>query len=44
MTKEEALKIIEQALNVATLKGAYTIDDINTILNALRVLKEGIVA
>lgn len=40
MKKEEALQIIKQALNVAALKGAFTIDDMNAILNALKILDE----
>lgn len=39
MTKEEAIKVIEQALNVATLKGTFTLTDIEIILKALQSLK-----
>ncbi len=40
MTKEQAISIIEQALNGATLKGVYNIKDVEQILNALQVIKE----
>jgi ferric-dicitrate binding protein FerR (iron transport regulator) len=39
MTKEQAIQIIEQALNAATLKGVYNLNDVATILNALSFLK-----
>lgn len=39
MTKEQALQIIEQALNAATLKGVYSLKDVETILQALNELK-----
>ena len=39
MTKEQAIKIIEQALKVATQKGVYNLNDVATILNALSFLK-----
>lgn len=39
MTEEQALQIIEQALNGATLKGVYNLKDVATILQALEVLK-----
>ena len=35
----EAVKIIEQALNLATKQGAFTLQDASTINNALIVLK-----
>lgn len=40
MTNEQALQIIEQALNLATQKGAYNIQEVEAILNALRQLKQ----
>jgi hypothetical protein len=40
MTKQEALNIIEQALNIAVTKGAYTLGDTQAILSALLFLKQ----
>lgn len=40
MTNEQAIQIIEQALNAATQKGVYNLQDVATILNALQVIKE----
>jgi hypothetical protein len=39
MEKERAIEIIEQALNAATLKGVYTLKDVEVILQALNELK-----
>lgn len=39
MTKEQALQIIEQALNVAAQKGSFNLNEVSTILNALSLLK-----
>ena len=39
MEKEKALQIIEQALNVATTKGAFSLADVAQILTALQELK-----
>lgn len=39
MNKEQALQIIEQAINAATQKGVYNLNDVATILNALALLK-----
>lgn len=39
MTKEQAIQILEQALNAATLKGVYNLNDVATILSALALLK-----
>lgn len=39
MNKEEAIIILEQALNAANLKGVYTLADIQTILTALEIVK-----
>jgi len=38
MTKEQAQNIIEQALNVAQAKGAFSLQDSRTILTALETL------
>lgn len=38
MTPTEAVKTLEQALNVATLKGVYTLADTNQLLVALNVI------
>jgi len=40
MEKEKALQVIEQALNVATTKGAFSLVDVSQILMALQALKE----
>lgn len=40
MDKEQAINILEQALNAAALKGAYSLADIAAILNALNTIKE----
>jgi hypothetical protein len=40
MEKEQALQIIEQALNVATTKGAFSLVDVSQILTALQALKQ----
>lgn len=39
MSKEQAIQILEQALNAATLKGVYSLLDVEQILNAIIVLK-----
>jgi len=39
MTQEEAVKIIEQAVNAGTLKGIYSLDDMKLIIEALTVIK-----
>ncbi len=39
MNKEQAIQILEQALNAATQKGVYNLADVETILNALSLLK-----
>ena len=38
MNTEQALQIIEQALNQATLKGAFNLNEVSQILQALSVL------
>lgn len=40
MTKEEAINILEQAINAGTLKGIYSLADLVMIINALNLLKE----
>lgn len=39
MKKEKAIEIIEQALNIANQKGAFTLADVQTIIAALTTLK-----
>jgi ferric-dicitrate binding protein FerR (iron transport regulator) len=39
MDKQEAIKIIEQALNAANLKGVYSLEDVKLILTALDTIK-----
>ena len=43
MNKQEAINILEQALNAANLKGVYSLADIQTILTALEVIKNDII-
>jgi ferric-dicitrate binding protein FerR (iron transport regulator) len=40
MTQEQALQVIEQALNASTQKGVFNLKDVATILQALQKLKE----
>jgi len=42
MEKNQALSIIEQALNVATEKGSYDLAKVSAILQALNVLKKDV--
>lgn len=39
MDKQQAIEILEQALNAATLKGVYNLNDVAHILSALNTLK-----
>ena len=39
MDKEQALQVIEQALNVATQKGAFNLNDVSQVISALVILK-----
>jgi ferric-dicitrate binding protein FerR (iron transport regulator) len=41
MSKEQAIQVLEQALNAASLKGVYNLQDVQMILNALSLLKQG---
>lgn len=38
MTLEQARQVLESAINAGLLKGVYTLQDTNTILQALQVL------
>ena len=40
MTKEQAIQIIEQALNAANMKGVYSLSDTSAILKALSKFNE----
>ena len=40
MTKEESIKVLEQALNAANLKGAFSLSDVSVIIQALNKVKE----
>lgn len=40
MTKDDAIKLLEQALNLATQKGVYTIADVEAIIDALKCVRE----
>lgn len=39
-TKQEAINILEQAVNAANLKGVYSLADIAAIIDALKYIKE----
>lgn len=39
MTPEQAHQVVVDAINVANVKGTYNLQDISTILEAIRVLK-----
>jgi hypothetical protein len=39
MSQEQTIKILEQAINAANLKGAYSLEDIKLILTALDTIK-----
>ena len=39
MDKAQAIQVLEQALNAATQKGVFNLNDVATILNALSLLK-----
>lgn len=39
MDKEQALQVIEQALNLATQKGAFNLNDASQVISALVILK-----
>lgn len=41
MNKEQAVSIIEQALNTATAKGVFNLADVELILKAIAALKNG---
>ena len=38
-TKNQALDLIKQAINAATLKGVYTLEDVKNILEAIKILE-----
>ncbi len=40
MSKEEAINILEQAINAGTLKGIYSLADLVIIIDALKLLKQ----
>lgn len=39
MNNQDALNIVTQAIDVAVQKGAYTLQDVANILQALQILK-----
>jgi hypothetical protein len=39
MNKEQAIQILEQALNQATKNGAFDINEVSHIIQALQVIK-----
>lgn len=41
MNQEQAFQVIEQALNAATTKGVFNLQDTANILTALATLKNG---
>jgi hypothetical protein len=40
MTKEEAIKVLEQALNASNLKGVFTLSDASAVIQALNKVNE----
>lgn len=40
MNKEQALQVIEQALNLSAQKGVFNLQDSTTVFTALQVLKQ----
>lgn len=40
MDKKEAINVLEQAINVGTLKGIYSLADMVAIIEALNAVKE----
>ena len=40
MYKEEAIQVLEQALNAATIKGVFNLTDVSVIVKALEKVKE----
>lgn len=40
MTEEEAINILEQAINAGTLKGVYSLADLLMIIDALKIIKK----
>lgn len=40
MDKNQAIQILEQALNAAILKGGFSIKDVEAIITALTTLKQ----
>lgn len=39
LDKNQALDVIKQALNVATMKGAFNLIDVQNILDAIKILE-----
>jgi hypothetical protein len=42
MTKEQVYNVLQSAINVAVTKGAYTLDDVTLIVQALSFLSQEI--
>ncbi len=40
MGKEQAISVLEQALNTATVKGSFNLNDVAMILQALAEIKK----
>jgi hypothetical protein len=40
MTKEQAINVMQQAINAAVTKGVYTLEDVTLILQALNLLSQ----
>lgn len=40
MNQEQAIKILEQALNQATKKGAFNLEEVVQIIQALQAIKQ----
>jgi hypothetical protein len=39
MTKEQAYQVLVDAINLATTKGSFNLQDVSAILGALQILK-----
>jgi ferric-dicitrate binding protein FerR (iron transport regulator) len=42
MNNEESLKVLETALNAATLKGVYSLSDTHQIVTALKTIQTAV--
>jgi hypothetical protein len=40
MNKEDAIQVLEQALNAATMKGVYSLSDVELIIQSMAKVRE----